>query len=341
MRTRTLESVPVRRWFDRTFSLGVSPNEAAALIERLRGTANRLEEAIVALPVPVRIHRPEGRWSAQEHAGHLLDLEALWEQRLDDFDAGREMLHPADLDNRKTHEAGHNEQPAADIVAGFRRARSAILERLAKMTGAELARVALHPRLRQPMSVVDLCFFVAEHDDHHLDTIAEIATALSAAPVYALDLMNTVEAVVPRLVAMEDERTTAKPSPEKWSPREIVGHLIDSASNNHQRFVRAQFQDSLVFAGYAQDDWVASQRYQDAPWHDLVTLWASYNRHLARVMRTMPEPIRLKAHTRHNLDQVAFRPVPPDATATLDYFMADYVDHLHHHLRQLGLENPV
>ena len=116
------------------------------------------------------------------NAGHLLDLESLWDQRLDDYDAGAPTLHPADLENRKTHEAAHNERPISDILADFSTVRLAIVERLARMSPAELSRTALHPRLRQPMSVVDLCFFVAEHDDHHLRTIAEIRSRWPATP---------------------------------------------------------------------------------------------------------------------------------------------------------------
>jgi DinB superfamily len=156
-----------------------------------------------------------------------------------------------------------------------------------------------------------------------------------ALPPYALELHDIVIRTVPLLLAMDDERTSRRPFPGKWSPREIIGHLVDSASNNHQRFVRAAFQDDLVFVGYAQDDWVAVQKYQDAPWADLVTLWASFNQHLSRVMMAIPEAVRLKSHTRHNLDGLAFRPVSAESPTTLDYFMDDYVRHLQHHLKQI------
>ena len=154
-------------------------------------------------------------------------------------------------------------------------------------------------------------------------------------PACALDLIAIVESTVPRLQAIDSARAAVRPAPGKWSPQEIIGHLIDSASNNHQRFVRAQFQDDLVFTGYAQDDWVAVQQYQQARWTDLIALWANFNRHLAHVMRATPEPVRTKRHTRHSLDRHAFRAVPADAPATLDYFMRDYVEHLEHHLRQI------
>jgi hypothetical protein len=325
----------VKRWFDRRFASGLPPDAAPVLIERLGRNIERLESAVRDLPVPVLVHRPQGHWSIQEHAGHLGDLEELFARRLDDFERGAAMLHPADLENRKTHEAGHNERPISDLTAAFRDARTGILTRLARMRPADLARVSVHPRLQQPMSVVDLCSFVAEHDDHHLTAIADMASVLCAMPVYAVELLTTIERALPRLTAMDDERTIQRPAPGKWSPREIIGHLIDSASNNHQRFVRARFQDDLVFPGYQQDDWVAAQRYQDADWHDLLALWASFNRHLARVMSTTPDDVRRKSHTRHNLHERASRPVREHEPSTLDFFMEDYVFHLQHHLRQI------
>jgi uncharacterized damage-inducible protein DinB len=164
-----------QRWFDRKFELGLGPEAAPELIERLARVPERLASAVRGLPPKVLTRRPDGKWSIQENAGHLFDLESLWDQRLDDYHSGLAELHPADLENRKTHGAGHNDRPIADILAEFSAVRGRIVERLRRMSPAELARTALHPRLRQPMSVVDLCFFVAEHDDHHLRTIAELS----------------------------------------------------------------------------------------------------------------------------------------------------------------------
>ncbi|HSP44796.1 MAG TPA: DinB family protein, partial [Chthoniobacterales bacterium] len=163
-----------QRWFDRSFVLGLGANAAPELLERLRSAPHRLAKAVSGLPLDVLTRRPEGKWSIQENAGHLFDLEPLWDKRLDDYEAGATELHPADLENRRTHEAAHNDRPMSDILADFSAVRGRIVDRLARMSPAELARTALHPRLRQAMSVVDLCFFVAEHDDHHLGTIDEL-----------------------------------------------------------------------------------------------------------------------------------------------------------------------
>jgi hypothetical protein len=154
-------------------------------------------------------------------------------------------------------------------------------------------------------------------------------------PVYVRTLADTVDAAVPALLALPDRATAEPVAPGKWSPREIIGHLIDSASNNHRRFVSARWKDDLIFDGYDQDQWVDAQRYREAPWSDLVMLWSQFNRHMARVMAAVPEDVRSKPQARHNLDRIAWQPIPADASATLDYFMADYVGHLRHHLKQI------
>jgi uncharacterized damage-inducible protein DinB len=325
----------VKRWFDRRFEPGLPASGAPGLLERLRAAPDRVARLLEHTRAPVRIYRPDGRWSVQEHAGHLVDLEDLWASRLEDFDQGRPVLRPADLQNRRTHDARHNDRDPRDLIAAFRSARTALVDRLAGWSPEELSRVSRHPRLDQPMSVVDLCFFVAEHDDHHLAAAAGIAELAEAMPPCAIDLANAIDQALPGLRAVADDASGRRPAPGKWSPREIIGHLIDSASNNHQRFVRASFQDDLVFAGYDQDTWVALQQYQDARWEDLLTLWASFNRHLARVMAVTPTEIRRREHRSHNFDRIAMRPVAAGSPATLEYFMEDYVLHLHHHLRQI------
>lgn len=152
----------------------------------------------------------------------------------------------------------------------------------------------------------------------------------------AADRLNAVvERVTPRLRDLSDTEAGAPRAAGKWSAKEIIGHLIDSASNNHGRFMRAQFSDDLVFPGYEQEKWVAVQRYADAPWADLVALWRGFNLHIARVMANAPDDVRRAPRSRHNLDQIAWRTVPPDQPATLESFMDDYVDHLEHHLGQI------
>ncbi|PYP80915.1 MAG: hypothetical protein DMD35_03675 [Gemmatimonadetes bacterium] len=155
------------------------------------------------------------------------------------------------------------------------------------------------------------------------------------APACAVRLVDALRRTTPALLALDDAATMRRPAPGKWSPREIIGHLVDSASNNHQRFVRMRERDELVVEGYEQDEWVVAQRYQDAPWTELVVLWMTYNRHLARLMAATPAADRDRVRQRHNLHLRAYRPMPADRAVTLGYFMNDYVEHLEHHLAQV------
>lgn len=154
-------------------------------------------------------------------------------------------------------------------------------------------------------------------------------------PGYVDRLRALVEECAPRLLSLDEEATGSRLAPGKWSAREIIGHLIDSASNNHQRFVRSQLQGTLVFPTYEQERWVSLQHYHEAPWGELVDLWRAFNLHLARVMEAVPEEVRLKEMTEHNLDAIAWQTVPSDRSATLDHLMEDYVGHLEHHLVQV------
>ena len=155
------------------------------------------------------------------------------------------------------------------------------------------------------------------------------------APAVEAELRQAVDAAAPRLLAISEAASAEPRGPGKWSPKEILGHLVDSASHNHQRFVRARFQDDLVFVGYDQDPWVSAQGYRDAPWAELVALWRLYNLHIARVMEGLPDALRTQSRPRHNLHEIAWRMVPPDRPTTLEYLMRDYVGHLKHHLAQI------
>ncbi len=170
-----MNRVPI--WFERkfefTFPVELHPN----LCVRLRGTPARLEELVRGSPRELLIRKPQGKWSAQEHAGHLLDVEPLWMARVDDYLAGGSELTTADLKNRKTHEANHNARSLDEILKEFREARLRLVERAETIDPALFARVMLHPRLKQPMRLVDHLYFVAEHDDHHLACIWELLNA--------------------------------------------------------------------------------------------------------------------------------------------------------------------
>jgi len=163
-----------RPWVARKFQLGLPPAAFADVLERVRGTPARLEDRARGLTPYQLTRRHQGAWSIQDNIGHLLDLETLWETRLDELMAGDSDLTGADMTNRKTDEAAHNEREIGELLTQFRTARETIANRLDAMTGIDVRRTALHPRLQQPMSMVDLCFFVAEHDDHHLASITQV-----------------------------------------------------------------------------------------------------------------------------------------------------------------------
>ena len=161
-------------WFSRKFAFDLEPWAYPNIVERLRGTPARIEERLRGVDNATLARRTGDAWSIQENAGHLVDLEGLWSLRLDDFERGAERLSPADLQNRKTHDANHNAALLADLLAQFRAAREANVRRLEAYDDKFIVRTSLHPRLEQPMRVMDLMFFVAEHDDHHLATISSL-----------------------------------------------------------------------------------------------------------------------------------------------------------------------
>ena len=142
----------------------------------------------------------------------------------------------------------------------------------------------------------------------------------------ASDIEIAVNDAYQRLNCLSDETIEARPNPGDWSVKEIVGHLIDSASNNHQRFVRLQVSDGLILPDYSQDNdtWVSIQSYQEAPWDELLALWRYFNLHLSRVIRGVNE-----ACINH------IWVVDEDTSITLGELMVDYLRHLKDHLRQV------
>ena len=169
------ESVSLEmKWFDRTFALDLPSWMYPNVVERLRGTPPRVENLIADVTESDLTRRDADRWSIQENIGHLMDLEELWIGRVDDILAGKERLRDADLTNRKTHDANHNAHESGVILASFRELRAELVDRLETVGVDNIERSALHPRLEQPMRIIDLAFFVAEHDDHHLAEISRL-----------------------------------------------------------------------------------------------------------------------------------------------------------------------
>lgn len=162
------------KWMERTFRFdfpaGVFPN----VVERLRGTPARLEELVAGLSDETLRRRPEGKWSILQQIGHLLVLDELHEGRLEDYLAARKELRPADPSNRATEDGGYNEMSVSELLSSFRERRMRFVKRMEDLDASAVARRAVHPRLRIEMRLVDMAYFVAEHDDHHLAAITRL-----------------------------------------------------------------------------------------------------------------------------------------------------------------------
>jgi hypothetical protein len=140
----------------------------------------------------------------------------------------------------------------------------------------------------------------------------------------AKELRKTLSETGPLLTHIGEPEAAAKSSPDKWSKKEILGHLIDSANNNQQKFVRTMAEKNVVFVGYRQNIWVASQKYNGRSWPDLVLLWTALNLHLAHLIETVaPEALTNEI----TIDDAG--------TFSLEFIMKDYVEHLKHHLNQI------
>lgn len=126
------------------------------------------------------------------------------------------------------------------------------------------------------------------------------------------------------LARLSEKECGERTAPDKWSKKEVLGHLIDSASNNHQRFVRAQLIPELKLAGYEQEGWVQTQGYHDESWTELVQFWKFYNLHLVHLIGTIPEAV---IHNRIVIGD--------NEPVTLEFVVQDYVRHLKHHLKQI------
>jgi uncharacterized damage-inducible protein DinB len=162
------------QWFNRIFPPIGDNGTLPSIIERLIGTPVRLEELTRNLDESILIARNGEKWSIKEEAGHLSDLELLWLGRLEELMKGKPELKAADLTNQQTHTANHNETALEILLQIFREQRMLFVDKLMRLSDEQLTHSALHPRLRTPMRIIDLAYFVAEHDDHHLARIREM-----------------------------------------------------------------------------------------------------------------------------------------------------------------------
>jgi len=140
-------------------------------------------------------------------------------------------------------------------------------------------------------------------------------------------LRNLIDRVPDRLAKLPRERVETRPSPSKWSAKEELGHLLDSAANNHQRIVRGQLENNVAVPSYDQNAWVAINRYQKRDWNELVDLWQALNRQLLAAAESVPDSAWPNTLT-----------ITDHAPMTLEFIFEDYVAHMAHHLEHIGIE---
>lgn len=151
----------------------------------------------------------------------------------------------------------------------------------------------------------------------------------------ARELNSALESADKKLKTINEQQSSKKVSSQKWSSKEILGHLIDSSVNNMIRFVNVQFKSDLVFSGYDQNKWVAAQNYQNAEWNFLINLWKANNLQLVRLIGSIPDDVLKKSTINHNYDQIAWKELSKNNSATLEYLINDYIGHMKHHLDQI------
>ena len=149
------------------------------------------------------------------------------------------------------------------------------------------------------------------------------------------DFECTIESASEKLAQIDETQSEKPRAEDHWSSKQIIGHLIDSAANNHGRFVVGQLKDDLIFPGYDQDGWVRTNHYQERSWPDLIQLWRAYNLQLHHLMTHADKAKLGTPCTLHTLQEIAFKTVPKAEPVTLEYLMRDYVDHMKHHLAQI------
>lgn len=166
------------KWLERGFNFDFPAGMIYVILERLRGSAPRIKDLTRSLTEEQASVKHNGKWSIKEEIGHLCDLEDLHDGRIDDFLAGKEMLRAADMTNFRTNNANHNQKPLVEVIAEFETKRKLFISRLQQLDDDTQSRKAMHPRMQVVMRPVDMAYFTAEHDDHHIATMRETLAAL-------------------------------------------------------------------------------------------------------------------------------------------------------------------
>ncbi|MFO0829755.1 MAG: DinB family protein [Phycisphaerales bacterium] len=176
-----MSTLPLEVWSSRTFRFDFPVERLPVIVDRLRGAPDRVEAKLRGIAPETLARRDGPDWSMQEHVGHLRDLDVLHLKRLDEIARGAAELSAHDMTNRATWDANYNARRFGEVLAEFKALRATLVDRLSRWDAARVADSALHPRLKQPMRVVDVAFFAAEHDDHYIAVIESIRAKIAAA----------------------------------------------------------------------------------------------------------------------------------------------------------------
>jgi hypothetical protein len=169
-----LQHMTPPKWFDRKFNFDLDNNEYSTIIQRLEKSPLTVLRIIAGVPETALFYQPGGKWSVKEHIGHLCTLEKLWQERIIDIQHNKPELVAADLENKATFEAGFNNWNISTLTRKFSDERDKTLRMLNFVAPEEKNKTSMHPRLKQPMRLIDIAYFAAEHDDHHLKAMHEI-----------------------------------------------------------------------------------------------------------------------------------------------------------------------
>lgn len=162
------------KWFERKFDFSFEVDEYTTIYQRLQQAPAVLETVLRNIPEQKLTYKPDGNWSIKEHAGHLSVLEPLWRARIQDIIEKKPTLTPTDLNNSATDEAGFNQFDITALLQRFTEERRQTLSLLESINIHDHTHTSLHPRMQQPMRMIDILYFTAEHDDHHITVIREI-----------------------------------------------------------------------------------------------------------------------------------------------------------------------
>lgn len=170
------------KWTERKFAFDIPAGWLPDILERLYGSPLRIKHMVASVSEEQAALRPNDKWSIKENIGHLSDLEELHDGRIDDFMARKEILRAADMSNTKTYAASHNDRTLEDLLEEFSAKRSYFINRLQQLDDDTQLFRSLHPRLQTHMRPVDMAFFTAEHDDHHIADMRVILQGMF--PIY-------------------------------------------------------------------------------------------------------------------------------------------------------------